>query len=159
MNLRTILAGMFALLVAACNPVAQIGGADERIEEFHETYNRGDARALYGRTAPEFREITSAGEMETLVAAVTERLGKVKSSEREGLNLNSDDGTTQTVVTMRTEFENGDATETFYFVGHGENMALAGWNVEVIEPDPVPDEAVTEVDANGEVAADPVAID
>jgi len=130
MYLKTIIAALAALLLAACNPMAQLNDAEAQVESFHDTYNEGDARALYGRTGEAFREVTSAQDMVDLVALVNERMGKVVSSEREGININSNNGTTTTTVTMKTEFEKGEATETFIFTGSGEDMGLVSWNVD-----------------------------
>lgn len=130
MHLKTLTAALAALLLAACNPMAQLNEAEAQVESFHDTYNEGDARALYGLTGEPFREVTSAQDMVDLVALVDERMGKVVSSEREGININSDNGTTTTTVTMKTEFEKGEATETFIFMGSGEDMGLVGWNVD-----------------------------
>ena len=110
--------------------MAQLNNAEEMIEEFHATYNEGDAGTLYGRTGEEFKEVTTPEQMDELVVYVTERMGKVLSTEREGININSNNGVTKTVITMKTEFEKGEAMETFTFMGTGEDMGLVGWNVD-----------------------------
>lgn len=130
MHLKTIIAALAALLLAACNPMAQLNEAEAQVENFHDTYNEGDARALYGLTGEGFREITSAEQMDGLVALVNARMGKVVSTEREGININTDNGITMTTVTMKTQFEKGEALETFIFTGSGEEMGLVGWNVD-----------------------------
>lgn len=130
MPFKSIAAALFALLLAACNPMAQLDGATDEIERFHETYNQGNARALYGRTGQEFRDVTPPEEMDALVEHVTEFMGKMESTSREGFNINTNNGVTSTVVTMKTVFEKGEATETFTFRGQGEDLRLVGWNVD-----------------------------
>ncbi len=138
---------LFAMFVAACNPMAQLDTAEDEIAQFHTIYNSGDSRALYGLTAQEFRDNTSPAQMTELVSLVTERMGKAGGSERTGFNVNSNDGDTYTVVTMTTSFEKGDAVETFTFTGTGDDMALVGWNVDSPNFQDVPEEAVTQVEA------------
>ena len=130
MHLKIITAALAALLLAACDPMSQLNEAEERIEAFHATYNGGDAHRLYGLTAEEFREGTSPGQMDELVALVSDRMGKVISTEREGININSEGGVTITTLTMKTTFEKGEATETFRFFGSGDEMGLVSWNVD-----------------------------
>jgi len=130
MHIKTIFAALFALLLSACNPMAQLDGATDEIEQFHATYNEGNSRALYGQTGQEFREVTTAQDMDALVAHVTERMGKMESTSRQGFNINTNNGLTTTVVTMNTVFENGEAVETFTFRGSGEDLRLVGWNVD-----------------------------
>ncbi|MEP3422114.1 MAG: DUF3887 domain-containing protein [Erythrobacter sp.] len=130
MPIKIIAAACFALLLSACNPMAQLESSKEQVTQFHAVYNDGDARTLYGMTAPEFRDVTSIEQMNELVAYVTEKMGKVESAERAGFNIDSQNGETQTIVTMTTQFEKGEATETFTFKGTGDDLGLTGWNVD-----------------------------
>lgn len=139
-------ASFFALLLSACNPMAQLDSSEEQIATFHATYNDGDARALYGATAAEFRDVTTLEQMEQLVDLVTDRMGLVQSTERQSFNINSENGTTVTVVTMTTVFDYGEAVETFTFQGSGDEMKLVGWNVDSPNFMEIPEEAVTEVE-------------
>ena len=108
----------------------QVEVADQKVDRFQATYNVGDARGLYGQTAPEFREVTTPQQMDELVAYVSETMGAIESSERSGININSNNGVTTTTVTMKTDFTKGDGEETYTFYGTGEDMRLVGWNVD-----------------------------
>lgn len=130
MKLNLFAAALFAFLLSACNPMEQLDGAEQSIDRFQETYNSGDARALYGLTAEEFREVTTPQQMEELVQLVDDRMGAVESSERTGFNINTNNGQTVSTVTMTTQFEKGEGTETFTFFGTGDDMRLVGWNVD-----------------------------
>lgn len=142
-NFVTAFAMLF--LLAACNLMEQVDVIDERIEQWHSTYNSGDAQALYALTGEAYREATSPEQMDGLVVLVTERMGKVESSERTNTNINMDNGVTTTVVDLATVFEKGEATETMTFLGTGEETRLVGWNVDSPNFVDVPAEAVTEV--------------
>ena len=119
-----------ALVLAACNPVANYNAGDEKIAEFQEAYSRGDGDALFAMTGPQFREITTREQFDELLAIFDARLGPVESSERAGFNVTTNTGGTFTVVQMQTEFEQGPGMETYTFLGNGEDMQLVGWNVE-----------------------------
>ena len=130
MKIKFFAAALFALFLSACNPMAQLDGAEAKIAQFHSVYNDGDARRLYGVTGEEFRAVTTPEQMDELVTLVAGRMGQVESTERAGFNINSDNGVNMTVVTMTTQYEKGEATEIFTFQGDGETMQLVGWNVE-----------------------------
>lgn len=146
MNIRTVAAAFFAILLSACNPMAQLDQSEQKIEKWHATYNEGDARTLYGQTSDEFREVTTIDQMRELVAVVSDKMGKVNATERTGFNINTDNGVTSTVVTMKTTFEKGEGIETFTFQGNGDETRLVGWNVDSPNFLAVPAEAVTEVE-------------
>ncbi|MHA7818620.1 MAG: hypothetical protein ACX930_03115 [Erythrobacter sp.] len=150
MKLKIFAAALSALLLAACNPMEQLDVGEERIAKFHETYNAGDSRALYGLTGEEFREATTAQQMDGLVATVNDRMGAVESTERSGFNINTNNGQTVSTVTMITEFEKGEGTETYTFLGTGEKMRLVGWHVDSPNFLDVPSEAMTVVSSEGE---------
>ena len=143
MFIRIAFAAFAAALLSACNPMAQLEQSETKIEKWHATYNEGDARTLYGLTSQEFRDVTSIDEMNQLVALVTDKMGKVSSSERAGFNINTNNGVTSTVVTMKTMFEKGEGTETFTFQGSGDDTRLVGWNVDSPNFVAVPTEAIT----------------
>jgi len=143
MFIRIAFAAVAAALLSACNPMAQLEQSETKIEKWHATYNEGDARTLYGLTSQEFRDVTSIDEMNQLVALVTDKMGKVSSSERAGFNINTNNGVTSTVVTMKTIFEKGEGTETFTFQGSGDDTRLVGWNVDSPNFVAVPTDAIT----------------
>ncbi|MAY20279.1 MAG: hypothetical protein CL955_06640 [Erythrobacteraceae bacterium] len=153
MKLKLFVAALSALFLAACNPMAQLDKGESTIIEFHETYNEGNAQALYGLTSDEFRGATTPEQMQALVDLVTERMGAVESTEREGFNINTNNGLTETTVTMKTQFAKGEGTETFTFYGSGDDMRLVGWHVDSPNFMDIPAEAVTEVEPEAEAAA------
>jgi hypothetical protein len=118
-----------ALVIGACNPVAQLNTGEEKVEEFQQVYSAGDFDRLYSMTAPLFRETTSREDFQDLVDMLQLRLGDVQSSTRQGFNVNANPQGTFTTVTMQTTFDLGVGMETYIFHGEGEDMRLAGWNV------------------------------
>lgn len=118
-----------ALVLSACNPIENLGEAEDQIDRFHSLYSNGKADEMYLMGSRRFRDATPLATLEGTVSVVRERLGKVESSEREGFNVNTTTAGTTTIVTMKTRFELGEGTETYTFIGNGENMQIEGWNV------------------------------
>lgn len=129
MKIRMFVAGLAALLLAACNPGAQIEDAKTQITKFHGLYNDSNGDALYRFTGEEFRKVTTRKQLDDMVAVVATRLGKVESSKQTGFNTAFNNGTTITTIVMQTNFQKGVGQETFVFAGSGETMQLVGWNV------------------------------
>ena len=130
MSYRMQSVAIFLFALAACNPIANLSDAKERIADFHALYNEGDAVRLYGKTGPTFRNETSAQEMRNLFTVISTRLGRIETSEQVNFNVATNNGVTQTVVVMQTQFERGEGIETFTFLGGGDSFELAGWNVD-----------------------------
>lgn len=117
------------LLLVACNPVANLEGAENKIERFQGVYSAGSHDELYRMTGRKFREVTSREQFQDLVDLFDARLGRVVETERSGFNVNTMNGITTTVVSMTTQFAQGEGLETYTFHGHGEDIQLVGWNV------------------------------
>ena len=117
------------ILLAACNPVANLGSGDEKVERFHQLYNKSDVESMWQFIGPKFKEVTTRQQLADLVEVLQARLGPVKSSERVNFNVNSSPGGTTTVIQMNTQYELGEGSEVFTFLGNGEDMQLVGWNV------------------------------
>ena len=123
------LAVAIGLQVAACNPMANLDGAEAKIERFQAVYSSGGPDELYEMTGEAFREASTREEFADMVELFDARLGPIVESERSGFNLNTNNGITRTVVTMETEFAQGAGMETYTFHGHGEDIELIGWHV------------------------------
>lgn len=140
--MRRFLAIAGAIVLAACNPVSQMNDADAQIEEFQAHYNNGDKNALFAMTGTELRDAVTREEWDGLVDYVSARLGAIGESSQSGINVNSNNGVTLTTITRNTSFANGDAVETYTFIGSGEDMRLFGWEVEgdalAVTPQPGP---------------------
>ncbi|MCL9999442.1 MAG: DUF3887 domain-containing protein [Erythrobacter sp.] len=129
MNFRMLLALAAALLLAACNPGAQVADAKVQIETLQALYNKGDAQGFYGAGGDTLRKAAPAEHLEGMMALIDARLGKIRSSKQTGFNTAIKNGATTTTIVMRTSFERGEGTETYVFEGSGKDMKLAGWNV------------------------------
>ncbi|WP_284125786.1 hypothetical protein [Parerythrobacter aestuarii] len=153
-QLRMFMAGAMLLLVAACNPMAELEDADAAVAQFHQRYDDGHLGAIWSTAADELRRAGSRGEFEATITRLMQVWGKTKSTEREGFNINTNNGVTTLRVTHTTQFEAGEATETFLFRRAGDGLLLQGYNRSVIpgkEP-PVPNNAPTGTAAPAETS-------
>lgn len=152
-----IAAAMLAL--AACNPVANLNGADGQIAKIHAAYSRGDAGAIYAMTGPQFRASFTRAQMDQLVDVLNVRLGAVRSSERVNFNVNTNSDGTFTTIIMATQFAKGAGQENFVFSGDGDKMKLEGWHVQspnlMLTADDIADERGDAAPAPVEVRAAP----
>ena len=123
-----IAAAMFALV--ACNPVANLNGADDQIANIHVAYSRRDAGAIYAMTGPQFRASFTRAQMDQLVDVLNVRLGAVRSTEWTSFNVNTNPDGTFTTIIMATQFAKGAGQENFVFSGDGDEMKLEGWHVQ-----------------------------
>ena len=131
MNIFKIwLAGLASILVAACNPMANMEASESRIAQFQQSYSEGNHDRLYRMTGSKFREVTSREEFQDLLDLLDARLGPVVESERSGFNINTNNGLTVTVISMQSQFEQGSGSERYTFHGHGDEIELVGWSVD-----------------------------
>ncbi|WP_086734751.1 hypothetical protein [Erythrobacter colymbi] len=129
MKVRSLAALAGAVLLAACNPAAQVEDASAQVKTLQALYNKGDAAAFYKAGGKALRKTASAEQVESTMTLIASRLGKVRESKQTGFNTAFNNGVTVTTIVMQTRFERGEGTETFVFEGSGKDMELAGWNV------------------------------
>ena len=129
MTFRMPLALAAALLLAACNPGAQVADAKVEIEALQALYNKGDAKGFYVAGGDTLHKAAPREQLEGMMALIDARLGRIRSSKQTGFKTAFKNGATFTTITMQTSFERGEGTETYLFEGSGKDMKLAGWNV------------------------------
>jgi len=156
--MRAILAGLMALVLTACNPVAVMDDTSGAIEQFHDHWNAGNADAIWNATHRDFREGPSKEEFRAAMAQFADILGDVESSERDGFNINTENGVTTTVITMDTQFANGEGIEQFTYRTQGDEQRLIYYYVESellnnVKPDDIDGADYFELD---DAQADPV---
>ncbi|MBV7260165.1 hypothetical protein [Erythrobacter crassostreae] len=151
---RVLLAVFGAFALAACNPMENLEQSEARIAQYEKAYSSGNSDALWRLSGEKLREVTPREDFDNLVTVFSSRLGKIESSERSSFNVNSNNGVTQTVIVMNTEFEQGQGTQTYTFFGNGEDMQLVGWNVDSARLAVTVDDLKAVEDVRGEAAAE-----
>lgn len=126
---KLTLAVMSALSLSACNPAANLEEASNQIDRYQHHFSSEEVDDMYDMTSAEFRRAASREDFDEFAKVITERLGPIETSERIAFNLNTTPAGTATVVTMQTQFEKGEGTEVYTFIGSGAEMRVQGWTV------------------------------
>lgn len=126
---RIIVSLACVAILAGCNPVANLNAGEDQIAQFHERFNAGEYDLIYREAAPELHEVNDADEFNDILELVELRLGKVESTERADFSVNSTSAGTTTTIIMTTQFAQGEGSETFNFLGHGDDVKLMGYFV------------------------------
>lgn len=141
---RVLLVASSMVFLAACNPIAVLDGAEEEVATFHANWNAQDHEEMWRRTHPDFREGPTHDQFVAMLQDLHEKLGDVVGSERSGFNINANNGTTIATVTMTTQFDEGEGTETFVLRERGNGWGVVHYTVESpLLDDYVPSPAVT----------------
>lgn len=151
---RILLAVFGAFALVACNPMENLDQSEARIAQYEKAYSAGDGEALWRLSGPTLREATPREDFESLVTVFNSRLGKIESSKRASFSVNSNNGVTETVIVMDTQFEQGEGTQTYTFFGNGEDMELAGWYVDSARLAVTIDDLKAVEEARGEAVAE-----
>jgi hypothetical protein len=116
-------------LIGACSGTQTVKDAAPQIAAFHHALDAEDYASVWRDSDGQMKAATSQADLTKLLAAVHKKLGRVIKSDQTGWNVNY--GTSGQVVTvgMNTAFEHGKGAETFTFIGHGDKLSLAGYNM------------------------------
>ncbi|MCB2066304.1 MAG: DUF3887 domain-containing protein [Erythrobacter sp.] len=132
--MRKMCAASLALVLAACNPMAQMSDADSEIAEFHENFNASNWDAIWNGASDDFRASLTRQEFDAFMDRMRASVGEYQDGSQAGFNVNTNNGVTTTEITLDTTYENGTADEVFTFVGSGEQMQLLNWNIDSTAP-------------------------
>lgn len=116
-------------LLLSCNPVKSTADAGKAVSEFHSLYNSEDFDQIYDTAHTDFKTAQPKEEAISFFRGVREKLGAVKKSTRQGVNLFSGNSGTTATVTYMTEFENGSGTEVFSYRLKDGKTTLIQWNI------------------------------
>lgn len=118
-----------SLGLCACNPVANLEEARDKVDIYQTHYSNSELDDMYAMTSVEFRRTSPRADFENFVGLIENRLGAIETTKQQGFNINTTPAGTVTVVTMLTQFEQGEGTETYTFIGSGAGMKVHGWQV------------------------------
>ncbi len=135
--MRALIAALATVLLAACNPLAVANTSDQEIDRFHQRWNAGQLDTIWRTAHPEFRTGPTKEQFINIMTLMGDALGDTVETEREGIQINTANGTTTTQIQMRTTFANGEGLETFTLRGEGDALQLLYYNVQSPLLDPV----------------------
>ncbi len=128
--MRKFLVVLVSFVLVACNPMQVMEQADSEIAVFQDRWNDGDVDAIWKMVHPDFRKDMPRDEFNEVFEGFKGALGAVESSKREGFNINTNNGVTTTVITMRTQFANGEGMERFTLLDRGDTQKIVGYFVD-----------------------------
>lgn len=99
------------------------------VEEFHKLYNAEKYAEIFTTADPDFGKAITLPDFKKFLAAVHGKLGTVTGSTESGWRVNSMNGKTFVSLSQNTEFEKGEAAESFVFVMRDGQAFLYNYNV------------------------------
>ena len=99
-----------ALTLACGQPV---NDAEEAVSVFRARRAAKNFDAIYAETTDGFKEVTSADRFNALMAGLEERLGPLRSSERENYTIFYGTRGSNVTLVYTSKFDKGDAKEIF----------------------------------------------
>lgn len=130
-NLKLGLVVVAALFVAgsSCSLTKGKETAEAAAAQFHNQYNAGLYREIYGGADDEFKKFTGEEEFVQMLEALRRKLGTVKRAELAGWNVNTTTAGTTVTLGYNVEFSEGNGTERFVFHLGGDKTRLYSYNV------------------------------
>jgi len=116
-------------LLCACSMSGDTAVAEQAVPKFHEFLDAGRFAEIYEGASADLKNAGSQGDFVALLDAVHRKLGMVKSSEKQGWNVNYDTSGTFVTLTYKTTYAEGEAGEQFVYRIKGSAAALAGYHI------------------------------
>lgn len=130
-NFGAMTLGFAALGLAACNPMEELGDADAEVAKFHRDFSAKNFDGIWNDSHQAMKDSSTREQFDASLTSVTEYWGKVKSTERDGFGINTNNGVTSVKVTHNTEFDAGTAVETFDFIRDDDALKLASYDIKI----------------------------
>ena len=127
--MKCLLVVLAAVLLNACNAVADTKAAEEGVVSFHQELNSSQFDQIYGSTGPEFKAASTRDDFTKLLAAVHRKLGNFQSGKTANWNDNATTGGHYLTLQRTAQFERGPAQEEFVFKMEGQEAVLIGYHI------------------------------
>ena len=118
-----------AIWLSGCSGSESVASAEAQIASFHKQLDSEDYKAIWDGAADEMHNFTPQTKLNKFLAAVHKKLGAVVESKQSGWSVNYNTGGKFTNVVMQTRFEHGTGTESFNYIAVGQQLKLAGYNI------------------------------
>jgi hypothetical protein len=117
-------------LLPACAPIGKIKAvAEQSVEEFHSQLDSERYSDIYTQADEDFKKASSQEEVEKLMRAVHQKLGKVQAANQAGYLINVGSNGSIVTLTYETTFVGGKATEQFLWRVRDDRAALLNYNI------------------------------
>ena len=121
------------LLVACGDTVHGVEYAEPAVAEVRTMMKQHEFEKIYDTSSELFRNATPREKGVALFAAIERKLGALRSAKQINWGVNTNNGVTIATLVYASEYEQGQATETFNIeIDHGKGK-LAGFNIQSLD--------------------------
>ncbi len=120
---------ILSFLSVNCFMKEGIEAGEKAVRKFHNQYDNEEFNQIYDDATDEFKNSDSKKNIVEFLEKAREKWGKVKDSRRTSWNINKNLSGTFATVKFKTDFENGEATETFVFLISEKEAILSNYRV------------------------------
>jgi hypothetical protein len=121
------------LLVACGDTVHGVEYAEPAVAEVRAMMKQHEFEKIYDTSSELFRNATPREKGVALFAAIERKLGALRSAKQITWGVNTNNGVTIATLVYASEYEQGQATETFNIeIDHGKGK-LAGFNIQSLD--------------------------
>ncbi len=121
---------LLALIAAGCGMSSAKPKAESAMAAFHSQLNAGDLDSIWNTADEAFRSSVKRDKYDKFIGAVHRKLGNVVKTTTVNWSVNSRNFKTSVVLVQDTEFEHGAGSETFTYNVSGDDVKLAGYNIQ-----------------------------
>lgn len=120
---------VWLLLLGCSNTINGKAIAEPAVARFHERLKARDFEGMYESTSDEFKAATAKSQILALFEAIDRKLGALQQAKQVNWSVSTHNLVTTVVLVYSTQFEDGEATETFTFRIEDNVPELLGYNV------------------------------
>jgi len=130
MKARTLFSISLLVLLGACGDTFDGRAvAEPEVKEFHELLKAKDFEAMYRRSSTDFQAAAPKEKVLALYAAIDRKLGALQTTKQINWSVNTRNLVTTVVLVYASQFQDGEATETFTFRVKSGEAELIGYNI------------------------------
>lgn len=126
---RYVCAIVLLVGLVSCSSGDQMAAAEKEVANFRRLVETQQFAALYANSSPEWQKAASEADQTKLFTSLGTKLGKLKTSEKSGWNVNWHTSGTFVTLGYNTHFEKGLGTETFVFRVSDGQAKLVSYNI------------------------------
>lgn len=129
MNFKRLVIGVMCLIASGCTADFKTEVSENAVRKFHEYLNNSDHEAIYDMSTEGFIKSDSTENMSAFFRGVRDKLGANQGADLQNWNVHI--GTSGKVVTLAyvSQYENGEAHESFVFHEAGNQALLHNYNI------------------------------
>lgn len=134
--MNRLLPFLLVLLVLASGCRDTITGASRarpEVTRFREQMKARQFEAIFDGAHPEFQKLAPKEKVLALFSAVDRKLGALKEATEVNWNSRTNKGVTNVALVFRSQYEGGEATETFTYRISDGRAQLLGYNISSLD--------------------------